>query len=150
MFFCQKVILKNISPIDVVKSFHNRNFIQFLTIMQPIKINSWKGIEDGMQADFSFWFFGWKNMSVEHVNYDYGREHLYFEDIGVELPFGIDNWRHKHSIDFHHKGTIITDEVIFEHEDSIKEYLIYIIMYLSISLRKLTYRIWFYRINRKN
>ena len=56
MFFCQKVILKNISPIDVVKSFHNRNFIQFLTIMQPIKINSWKGIEDGMQADFHFGF----------------------------------------------------------------------------------------------
>ena len=80
MLFEQKVILKGTDPLDVVRSFHDRRFVEFLTAMQPVKIQSWIGINNNMKASFSFWFFGWRQIEVEHKNYKVSKDYLHFED----------------------------------------------------------------------
>ena len=60
MLFKQKVHLKKINQYDVIESFHNRDFVDFLISFQPVKILKWTGIKNGESASFKFWFFGWK------------------------------------------------------------------------------------------
>ena len=76
MAFTQKTIIRNVSPVDVVRCFHSHKFIEFLTLGQPVKIESWKGIDNNKKASFSFWFFGWRKMSVIHENYVLNGEYL--------------------------------------------------------------------------
>ena len=140
MVFEQKVLIKNIIPLDVIKSFHDHRFIEFLTFAQPVKIKNWSGIDNGKKAIFSFWFFGWRKFSVIHKNYEVGDNFLYF---------GLQEWEHCHIVKGHQYGTMIIDRVHLHENNRIKRYLISLIMLLPIVMRRLTYRIWFYFLKEK-
>jgi len=145
MLYHQKVKLKGVNISNVIKSFHDRKFVEFLISLQPVKINSWDGIENGMEASFSFWFFGWRNMKVIHDNYESSETHLHFEDIGLELPFGLSNWHHHHIVQAYEDGVVITDKIKLESKNYLKMYLVYPIMVFPILARRISYRIWFYK-----
>lgn len=149
MTFKQKVILNNIEPLDVIRSFHNHSFVEFLISGQPVKINSWKGIDDNKSASFSFWFFGWRTMNVTHENYQVSREKLHFEDHGTKLPFGLLKWKHEHIVKPHKNGSIIMDNVSMDKSTIRKKYLIFPIMIFPIFIRRFTYKIWFYLLEGK-
>ena len=80
MPFTQKTFIKNVNPIDVVRCFHSNEFIEFLILGQPVKIVSWKGIDNNKEASFLFWFFGWRKMSVVPETYKLDPHNLSFED----------------------------------------------------------------------
>jgi hypothetical protein len=145
--FQQQVLLKNINPFDVIRSFHDLKFVEFLIAGQPIRINLWEGIDNNKKASFSFWFFGWKTMNVVHEKYLIGKDHLYFEDRGTELPFGLNLWQHKHTVKPYDNGTVIVDTVLMDDSTPIKKFLIYPIMIFPILIRRVTYKIWFYYLN---
>ena len=145
MLYHQNVKLKGVNISNTIKSFHDRKFVEFLISLQPVKINSWEGIENGMEASFSFWFFGWRNMKVIHDNYNSSETHLHFEDIGLELPFGLSNWHHHHIVQAYEDGVVITDKIKLKSKNSLKMYLVYPIMVFPILVRRLSYRIWFYK-----
>ncbi|MBT5782873.1 hypothetical protein OAP42_00425 [Candidatus Marinimicrobia bacterium] len=144
MTFQQKVVLNNIQPLDVIRSFHNHNFVEFLISGQPVKINSWKGIDDNKKASFSFWFFGWRKMNVIHKNYHVSRDNLSFEDCGTDLPFGLLEWKHEHVVRPYGNGSIIEDNVTMDRSSFVKRVFIYPIMLFPIFIRRITYKIWFY------
>ena len=50
MSFQQQVLLKNIKPFDVMRSFHDLKFVEFLTAGQPVRINIWEGIDNNKKA----------------------------------------------------------------------------------------------------
>ena len=50
MVFKQETALKPIDPLDVIRSFHTYRFVEYLTFGQPVKIENWKGIDDGKTA----------------------------------------------------------------------------------------------------
>ena len=143
MSYTQKTLIKNVKPIDVVRCFHSYKFIQFLTLGQPVKIKSWIGIDNNKKATFSFWFFGWRKMSVVHENYSVSEENLSFDDKGLVLPFGLKNWRHQHIVQPHKSGALIIDKVFIDEENNFRKYFIYPIMLFPIIIRKITYKIWF-------
>jgi hypothetical protein len=145
--FQQQVLLKNINPFDVIRSFHDLRFVEFLIAGQPIRINLWEGIDNNKKASFSFWFFGWKTMNVVHEKYLIGKDHLYFEDRGTELPFGLNLWQHKHTVKPYDNGTVIVDTVLMDDSTPIKKFWIYPIMIFPILIRRVTYKIWFYYLN---
>ena len=149
MRFEQKVILGDINILDVISSFHDRNFIQYLIIAQPVRIVLWDGITDNKKATFSFWFFGWRTMKVIHKNYSISGSHLSFEDQGIKLPFGLLNWNHTHIIKSYGEGSIIIDKVRLDGSTLLKKYFVYPIMIFPIILRRLTYRLWFYFLKRE-
>ncbi len=144
MFFKQKVILKNIDITDVIQSFHDRRFVDFLTALQPVQIKNWNGIENNKKAAFSFWFFGWKDIKVVHKNYEVSGTHLHFEDKGLELPFELLEWHHHHIVQSYKDGAMIIDKVQMNSNRSIGKFFIYGIMLFPILIRRITYRIWFY------
>ena len=144
MDFRQETIIKNVDTLDIIRSFHNYKFINFLTIGQPVKINSWTGIYDGKRASFSFWFFGWKKMAVRHQGYEVGRHHLHFVDVGEILPFGLKDWEHHHIVKSHGSGSVIIDEIKMDKSSFVKKYVVLPIMLLPVLIRKVTYKIWFY------
>ena len=149
MLFEQKVILKGTDPVDVIKSFHDRKFVEFLITLQPVKILSWEGINNNMKASFSFWFFGWKHIEVEHKNYNVSKKYLHFEDHGIVLPFGLSSWNHHHIIEPHANGTSIIDKVEMDSQSSGLRYFIFPIMIFPVFIRRLTYKIWFYMLEGK-
>ncbi len=147
--FKQEVLIKKVLPSEVIKSFHSKNFVQFLIKFQPVKIIAWEGIKSGKLAKFKFWFFGWRKMNVIHKNYILKSDHLSFEDHGNLLPFGLKAWKHRHIVKKVNGGTLITDLIFFD-DKGLKNIIIKPIMLFPIALRKITYKIWFYYINKKN
>ena len=144
MSFQQQVLLKNISPLDVISSFHDLKFVEFLTAGQPVRINLWEGVGNNKKASFSFWFFGWKTINVVHEKLLTSKDHLSFEDYGTELPFGLTLWQHQHIVKPHDNGTVIIDTVLMDGSTPIKKFWIYPIMIFPIFIRRFTYKIWFY------
>ena len=144
MAFVLKTVIKNVDPEDVIQCFHSPEFIKFLTAGQPVKIHKWNGIDNNKKASFSFWFFGWRNMSVIHENYHCNKNYLSFEDMGVILPFGLKSWKHQHVVEPHKLGSIITDKVHIDNKENSKRFFIYPIMLFPVIIRKITYKIWFY------
>ena len=143
MHFIQQVKLTNTHHLDVIKSFHDKNFIQYLTAAQPVRIDSWNGIDDDKEASFSFWFFGWRKIKVVHKNYSISNSRLYFQDLGTSLPFGLTKWKHEHIVEPYKKGSIIIDKVAIDCSSKMKKYLVFPIMIFPILLRRVTYKIWF-------
>tara|TARA_B100000287_G_scaffold349679_1_gene338298 strand:+ start:252 stop:722 length:471 start_codon:yes stop_codon:yes gene_type:complete len=150
MVFQQKTILKSVETLDVIRSFHTHKFVEYLTFGQPVKIENWRGIDDGKTASFSFWFFGWRKISVVHKHYTLKRNFLYFVDEGRILPFGIKNWQHHHTVKNSRDGSLIIDKVILDHDLGVKKYFIYPIMLFPIIIRKVTYKVWFYLLEGKS
>ena len=144
MVYEQQVILKDVKAFDVIQSFHNRKFVDFLTALQPVKILNWDGIESGKEASFSFWFFGWRIMKVVHEGYETEDTYLHFIDKGLELPFGLDDWNHHHIVEARGDNVIISDRVQMHSDSRAKLYFIYPIMIFPILIRKITYKVWFY------
>ena len=150
MLFSQKVIIKGVVPLDVIRSFHDRRFVEFLTALQPVKIEGWKGINNNMKASFSFWLFGWRQIKVEHKNYRVSKNYLHFEDRGLVLPFGLSSWKHFHIVESHKDGTAIIDKIEMGGvESSCLRYLIYPVMLFPVFIRRLTYKLWFYMMEGK-
>ena len=144
MVYEQQVILKDVKASDVIQSFHDRKFVDFLTALQPVKILNWDGIESGKVASFSFWFFGWRIMKVVHEGYETEDKYLHFIDKGLELPFGLDDWNHHHIVEAKGDNVIISDRVQMHSDSRAKLYFIYPIMIFPILIRKITYKVWFY------
>ena len=114
--FKQEVLIKNVPFKKVIESFHNKDFVRYLIKFQPVEMISWSGIKSGEKAEFRFWFFGWREMSVVHKNYVSNKNQLSFEDHGEVLPFGLVDWRHEHIVKQVKDGILITDLVSFSGE----------------------------------
>ena len=137
MNYNQKVKIKNIAFEKVSSAFHSIKLVEFLTSFQPVQIIEWSGIENEKIAYFKLWFFGWKNFKVKHESYMKSNNELFFIDRGIELPLGIQHWKHKHIIKRNAEGVIIQDLVSFSHSNIFMEYLLFPILMFPIIIRKL-------------
>ena len=147
MNYNQKVKIKNITFEKVSSAFHSIKIVKFLTGFQPVQIIEWSGIENGKIAYFKLWFFGWKNFKVKHESYMKSNNELFFIDRGIELPLGVKYWKHKHIIKRNAEGVIIQDLVSFSHANIFMEYLLFPILMFPIIIRKLFYKIYFWKYN---
>ena len=143
MRYNQKVKIRNVDFKIVTKAFHAIEFVNFLTIFQPVKIISWKGIRDGEIAHFKLWLFGWKNFKVKHEGYRIDKDKLIFIDRGIDLPLGLECWEHTHIVEYDKKNTIINDIVYFSHSNIYIGYLLFPVLMFPIIIRKLLYKIYF-------
>ena len=146
--FKQEVLIKNVPFKKVIESFHDKDFVRYLIKFQPVEMISWSGIKSGEKAEFRFWFFGWREMSVVHKNYVLNKNQLSFEDHGEVLPFGLVDWKHEHIVKQVKDGILITDLVSFSGESLRLNSFIKIIMLFPIIIRRITYKMWFNRLNK--
>ena len=148
--FKQEVLIKNVPFKKVIESFHNKDFVRYLIKFQPVEMISWSGIKSGEKAKFRFWFFGWREMSVVHKNYVSNKNQLSFEDHGEVLPFGLVDWKHEHIVKQVKDGILITDLVSFSGGSLRLNSFTKIIMLFPIIIRRITYKMWFNRLIKKN
>ena len=148
--FKQEVLIKNVPFKKVIESFHDKDFVRYLIKFQPVEMISWSGIKSGEKAEFRFWFFGWREMSVVHKNYVLNKNQLSFEDHGEVLPFGLVDWKHEHIVKKVKDGILVTDLVSFSGESLRLNSFIKIIMLFPIIIRRITYKMWFNRLIKQN
>ena len=144
--FKQEVLIKNVPFKKVIESFHDKDFVRYLIKFQPVEMISWSGIKSGEKAEFRFWFFGWREMSVVHKNYVLNKNQLSFEDHGEVLPFGLVDWKHEHIVKKVKDGILVTDLVSFSGESLRLNSFIKILMLFPIIIRRITYKMWFNRL----
>ena len=143
MKFYQEVKIRTSKFENIVESFHNINFVKFLTYLQPIRIIHWDGIEDNKTAFFKLWFLGWNNFKVIHSNYKNNSNELFFIDKGTELPLGLKSWSHKHTIKKNKNYVSIIDSLDIEHSNKLFGYILYPILIFPIIIRIFLYKIYF-------
>lgn len=64
----------------------------------------------------------------------------YFIDRGVELPFFLGFWEHKHIVTQHTSHTTITEDITFKGPRWLPDFLLYPTLYLQFSARKKVYQ----------
>ena len=150
MEYSQTVKIKNTCFKNASNSFHNIEFVKFLTKSQPIKIIKWEGIKNKDIAFFKLWFLGWKNFIVIHENYNFTKEFLSFTDKGIQLPLGIKYWKHSHIIKKHHNDILIIDSLTIKHSNILIGYLLVPILLFPIFIRKFLYKFYFLKSNKNS
>tara|TARA_B100000965_G_scaffold83463_2_gene67180 strand:- start:350 stop:796 length:447 start_codon:yes stop_codon:yes gene_type:complete len=148
MKYSQKVIIKKNDFKKGILAFNNINFVKFLTLLQPVKIISWDGIENNKIAHFKLWFLYWHDFKVKHKNYKISKNRLSFTDQGIELPLGIKSWNHKHTLEKDGNNFFIVDTLDITHENIFLGYILLPILIIPILIRKILYKIYFYKIKK--
>ena len=143
MIYNQKVKINDTTYQHVVSSFHNYKFVEFLIILQPVKIIEWNGIYNQDRAHFKFWFLGWKDFKVIHEKYHKPTDQYFsFIDKGEILPFGLKLWEHKHSVVYEKDNIYIIDNIKMEH-NYFWGRLLFPILITPIIIRKFLYKLYF-------
>jgi len=141
--YSQKVKLKLTPANTVVKEFENLDFVKYLVKFQPVKIIKWEGVNDGCKAVFKIWFLFWHYFKVKHNSYSKRDDYLFFIDKGFELPLGLLEWEHKHTVFCENNNTFINDDIVFKHRNKIFGIILYPILISPIFLRKILYPMYF-------
>ena len=90
----------------------------------------------------SIWFKIFKQrMMVKIIDIHSDNAKCYFVDEGLELPFGLTKWQHKHLVT---KGDnnrcILQDEIFFTHKTPLGNWFSFIILQLFLLQRSFQYR----------
>jgi len=131
----------NSSPKSVFERFDKNLFLQLATPFPPVKLLRFDGCKTGDQVslELNFIFFRQKWTSVIS-DFKETENCIYFIDQGVELPFFLTVWHHKHLIEKAKEGSNIVDEITFNSPWFLPEFLLFPVLWFQFSYRKPIYR----------
>ncbi|MFN3998809.1 SRPBCC family protein [Algoriphagus sp.] len=127
--------------LDVKAGFNETLFTKLSPPFPPVKLLRFDGSEKGdlvtLELNFIFFKQKWTSEIIEDNTTDL---EFYFIDEGVELPFFLKKWKHKHRIISSGIGSIIRDEIEYEAPFGILTYLLYPALWLQFAFRKPIYK----------
>lgn len=85
----------------------------------------------------------WVSVIVENGNTETG---YYFVDQGKKLPFPLKEWTHKHIIEAYQGGTRIVDDMRYSTGNSLLNWLLFPVLYLSFYPRTWQYKNYFTKV----
>lgn len=127
--------------LHVKEGFNESLFKKLAPPFPPVKLLRFDGSSTGdvvsLELNFIFFKQRWTSDIVEdHTSED----EFYFVDKGVELPFFLKEWEHKHRIIKNGAGSIIRDEINFKGPVGLLTVLLYPALYLQFLYRKPIYK----------
>lgn len=130
--------------LDVKSGFNESLFKKLSPPFPPVKLLRFDGSRKGdfvtLELDFIFFKQKWTSEIIE----DWTTElEFYFVDQGVELPFFLKKWKHKHRVISAGIGSIIRDEIEFEAPFGLMTILLYPVLWVQFAYRKGIYRMIF-------
>lgn len=129
------------SYLDVKAGFNESLFKKLSPPFPPVKLLRFDGSKKGdlvtLELNFVFFKQKWTSEITEDKTSDL---EFYFIDQGVELPFFLKKWKHKHRVISTGIGSIIRDEIEYEASFGILTYLLYPALWLQFSFRKPIYK----------
>ncbi|MHA7130560.1 SRPBCC family protein [Algoriphagus namhaensis] len=134
--------------LQVKAGFNETLFVKLSPPFPPVKLLRFDGSTTGdlVSLELNFLLFKQKWTS-EIVEDSLDEQEFYFIDEGVQLPFFLKKWRHKHRILKAGSGTVILDEIDYEAPFFLLTWLLYPAMLLQFAYRKPIYKKLFKRGN---
>lgn len=127
--------------LDVKNGFTESLFKKLSPPFPPVKLLRFDGSEKGdivsLELNFIFFRQKWTSLITEDRTTDF---EFFFVDEGVELPFFLKRWRHKHRVISSGIGSIIRDEIEFEGPFGLMTVILFPVMWLQFAFRKPIYR----------
>jgi ligand-binding SRPBCC domain-containing protein len=108
----------------------------------PVSLQRFDGCKKGDQVilkiNFVFTQLTWSSLITSDV---LTKEEWYFIDEGVEMPFGLKYWQHKHRVKkIDHQSAAIIDEISFDTGKWFLNYLLFPFLWGMIFYRKPFYK----------
>ncbi|MCL6258386.1 hypothetical protein M3O96_04760 [Aquiflexum sp. TKW24L] len=130
--------------LSVKEGFNQNLFTKLSPPFPPVKLLRFDGSKKGdtVTLELNFIFFKQKWTSVITEDFTDSNE-FYFIDQGIELPFFLKEWRHKHRIIKNGSGSVIRDEITFNANPGFIGIFLYPAMYLQFLYRNPIYKKYF-------
>ncbi len=130
------------ADLAVVKSrFNEELFLKLSPPFPKVALLRFDGCETGhvvaLQLNFLFFKQVWKSEIMEDNE---SAEEWYFVDRGVELPFFLKGWTHRHVVNSLEVGSEVMDEIDYSTGTVLTDVLMYPLMMLQFLYRKPIYR----------
>lgn len=127
--------------LSVKKGFQASLFKKLSPPFPPVKLIRFDGSEKGDIVSLELNFILFKQKWVSKITEDQTtEEEFYFIDEGIELPFFLKSWKHKHRIINTSVGSIIQDEISYQAPFKLLTWLLYPAMILQFAYRIPIYR----------
>jgi ligand-binding SRPBCC domain-containing protein len=127
--------------LQVKEGFNEQLFKKLAPPFPPVKLLRFDGSTTGdvvsLELNFIFFKQRWTSDIIEDQTTD---KEFFFVDKGVELPFFLKAWEHKHRIIKNGAGSIIRDEISYQGPFGLLTLLLYPALYLQFLYRKPIYK----------
>lgn len=131
----------NQSASEVWKGFNESLFVKLAPPFPKVKLlqfdGSQKGDRVGLELNFVLFKQKWLSDIIDNGE---DEEKIFFIDKGVELPFFLKTWQHKHILEKRKKGSTIVDDIEFSTGTIFTDLLMYPALYLQFLYRKPVYK----------
>ena len=129
---------------SVAKAFDLQLFEYLVPPFTKVNIRAFTGSKKGDRVHVEFLFplkTEWVSAITEDGESD---QEVYFTDEGTTLPPGLGYWKHKHSVLKHESdSSIIVDDIEFKGSNKLLDYLLYIPLWITFSMRIPMYKRYF-------
>ncbi|MFT7363029.1 MAG: ligand-binding SRPBCC domain-containing protein [Algoriphagus sp.] len=127
--------------LQVKEGFNEMLFKKLSPPFPPVKLLRFDGSTKGdlvtLELNFIFFKQKWTSEIMEDQTTD---KEFYFIDKGIELPFFLKKWTHKHRIVKDGENSIIRDEIDYQAPFRILTLILYPAMLLQFAYRKPIYK----------
>ncbi|SMD42494.1 Ligand-binding SRPBCC domain-containing protein [Aquiflexum balticum DSM 16537] len=125
----------------VKEGFDETLFTKLSPPFPPVKLLRFDGSKKGdiVSLELNFLLFKQKWTS-EIIEDNTTSKEFYFVDKGVQLPFFLKEWRHRHRLIKVGENTVIRDEITYKGAFGIFTVLLYPALYLQFLYRKPIYK----------
>lgn len=127
--------------LSVKEGFNENLFLQLSPPFPPVRLLRFDGSAKGDTVILELNFLLFKQKWISEITEDQTNENeFYFIDEGVELPFFLKKWKHKHRIIRAGKQSIIRDEIEYQGPFGLMTLLLYPALLLQFLYRKPIYK----------
>lgn len=123
---------------SVFMGFDKRLFLALNPPLMPLKLLRFDGCKTGDEVHLEL-AFGMKWISLV-TDFQEREDEIFFIDEGIQLPFFLTYWRHKHRIIKNGTGTILIDDITYRSSSKIMDYLLFPFLWMQFKYRSPVYR----------
>lgn len=127
--------------LQVKEGFNETLFKKLSPPFPPVKLLRFDGSTKGdlvtLELNFIFFKEKWTSEIMDDQTTD---KEFYFIDKGIELPFFLKKWTHKHRIVKDGENSMIRDEIDYQAPFRVLTWLLYPAMLLQFAYRKPIYK----------
>lgn len=101
-------------------------FVRLAPPFPKVSLLKFEGCKKGDKIDIQLGFGLFKKIwKGEIVHFEHTAEHILFVDEGIQMPFGLKSWKHRHWFKKDGEGTIIEDHITYTTNNKVLDVLVY-------------------------
>lgn len=125
----------------VIKGFDSGLLAKLNPPFPRVKLLRYDGNQTGDEVHIELNFFIYRTVWISRItDFMHGSSEYTFVDEGVQLPFFLKSWRHRHSIITENGSTIIRDDIRYSSSGRFVELFMYLPLLLQFRYRRPVYR----------